>query len=96
VSLGLPDDNEILQTLRWYRDTILLKDPEGRADVETYYAVAPAIVQAIETRADKHDLYLWLYHRHLQPAVASIRAGRYATAHGTYREMVAELSSLQG
>ena len=94
LALGLPDDNETLQMLRWYRDKILLKDPQGRADVETYYAVAPAIVQAIEGRSDSRDLYLWLYHRYLQPVVASIRAGRYATAHDTYREMVAELSPL--
>lgn len=92
LALRLPDDNETLRTLRWFRDTILLKDPEGRADVETYYAVAPAIVQAIEARTDRRDLYLWLFHRYLQPAVASIRAGRYTTAHDTYREMVAQLS----
>ena len=47
TALGLPDECEELQTLRWFRDNVLT-DEAGLALVGRYYEQAPAIVRAID------------------------------------------------
>ncbi|OYW61698.1 MAG: hypothetical protein B7Z31_02440 [Rhodobacterales bacterium 12-65-15] len=51
---GLPDDCHELETLRRFRDDVLLETPDGRKLVENYYRVAPALVGLV-TEADEKD-----------------------------------------
>ena len=91
-TLGLPDDNTWLNTLRWYRDEILLKSPQGREDVATYYVMAPKIVTAIEQVHRPMDIYIRIFEESLKPAVRAIHAGRHDQAYRLYKNMVNQLA----
>jgi len=58
-------------------------------DIETYYRIAPQIVEA--TRHDQ-KLYRELWSRSLRKAVAAVVAGEYQRAYDIYRKMVDDLA----
>jgi hypothetical protein len=74
-SLGLPDDCRELQTLRRFRDEVLLPHGDWRRRVNRYYENAPAVVAAIDQMPDRASIYDWIYHSYVQPAVAAIDQG---------------------
>lgn len=83
---GKPDDCTELTVLRKYRDSWLKSNhPE---DIQEYYAVAPAIVQAIQKREDSAVIWNELYRHYLVPAIEAIENGNAALAHTVYRNMV--------
>jgi hypothetical protein len=83
---GKPDDCAELTVLRQYRDSWLKSNhPE---DIQEYYAVAPAIVQAIQKREDSAVIWNELYRHYLVPAIEAIENGNAALAHTVYRNMV--------
>ena len=49
---GEADDGPTLTVLRRFRDTYMQETPERRAEVERYYRVAPALVDAIGDDVD--------------------------------------------
>ena len=69
AALGLPDDCEELQTLRWYRDEVLLRDPAHLKDVEAYYTSAPAVVAAIDALPEAQEIYAGIYRDGVAPAL---------------------------
>lgn len=81
ASLGLPDDNVILNTLRKFRDEYC----GGKLALHLYYATAPGIVRAINARKDARECYRQLLRRSILPAYAMIRAGFYSAAFRFYR-----------
>ena len=85
AAMGLPDDCDELQALRHYRDAVLLATPQGEREVAEYYASAPAIVAALDRRADAPALYRLLYEQHIRPAAAAAARGDHATAHTLFR-----------
>jgi len=85
AAMGLPDDCDELQALRHYRDAVLLATPDGTMEVATYYASAPAIVAALDRRADAQAIYRLLYNEHIRPAAAAAQNGDHATAHALFR-----------
>lgn len=54
---GQPDDCELLQTLRDWRDSWMQETAERRAMVERYYETAPRYVTAIDQRSDARFIY---------------------------------------
>lgn len=83
---GLPDDCEILQTFRHFRDTFM-REHDAAAVLE-YYATAPQILARIERRDDGSEILKTLRDRFLMPAFAAIKAGDNERARTLYVVMV--------
>ena len=81
---GLPDDCEELTELRRFRDGWLMAQPEGPALVQTYYDLAPRILDGIEGRADGDALLDQIY-QVVRGCVDRIRAGDPEGALAAYR-----------
>jgi hypothetical protein len=88
TALGLGDDCEPLNKLRWFRDHVVRNGSRGARDVREYYATAPAIVRAIEREDDPAAVYRAIYRHHLRPALAAIDRAEYASAYRRYRRLV--------
>jgi hypothetical protein len=54
---GRPDDCELLQTMRAWRDSWMQETAQRRALVERYYEDAPRYVMAIDQRSDARFIY---------------------------------------
>lgn len=93
ASLGLPDDCEELTLLRSYRDSVLLRTPQGRRDVQAYYETAPRIVAAIDARPDAPLIYRDIFAHSLAPAIAALRSTDFDRAYTLYRQLVARLQA---
>jgi hypothetical protein len=91
-ALGLSDDCEELQTLRWFRDRIVLATEAGRGDVATYYASAPGIVCQIDAHPHAALIYRELYENFIGPAVTAIKTGSYEAAYALFKACVSEAS----
>lgn len=84
---GEPDDCPTLQTLRHFRDTVMLSTKEGKALVAQYYEEAPALVEAINQRIDASETYDYLRHEFIEPAVSAIHLGNHFVAERIYTRM---------
>ncbi|RUU33680.1 hypothetical protein EOC93_28210 [Mesorhizobium sp. M6A.T.Ce.TU.002.03.1.1] len=91
---GLPDDHQLLEELRRFRDGYMARDPAARALVELYYDVSPEIVAALRVRPDKERVYRHLMTQHIVPALDSIRRGRYRLALRQYRAMLIKAATM--
>lgn len=89
-ALALGDDCAELMALRNFRDEVLLRTEQGKQDVARYYAMAPAIVAAIDQRADARTIYADLYRRFIAPSVAALAAGEQVRSETLFRTMVAQ------
>lgn len=83
---GLPDDCEILQTFRHFRDTFMQANDAGA--VLEYYATAPQILARIERREDGAEILHTLRDRFLMPAFEAIKNGDNERARMLYVVMV--------
>jgi hypothetical protein len=92
-ALGLGDDCDELMALRGFRDEVLLQTEQGKQDVAQYYAIAPAIVAAIDQCPDARAIYDDLYRRYIAPAVAALAAGQPAQSDRLFRALVAETAA---
>lgn len=90
--VGLEDDCWELQTLRKFRDSWLAHQPDGQADIERYYRLAPAIVTAINARNDAKDIWLSLYGKYIVPCALMAQVGRKTMARKRYGEMMQAMS----
>lgn len=90
--LGLPDNCDVLETLRKYRDNVLILTDEGKRDIEAYYQQAPTIVRRLESLANCEQVYSVIYRNYLVPAVQLIQAGKNDEAHCIYRTLVSDLT----
>lgn len=84
---GLPDDCDELQTLRGFRDNVMLGNPEWSQLVAQYYDEAPAIVEAIEARDDSATIWRTLRDAYLHDAIIAVKTGDNSAALAVYREM---------
>lgn len=87
-SLGLSDDCAELTTLRWFRDSVLLKTKAGQLDVATYYELAPLVVEAIDKRTEAAEIYKKIYCDDVVPAIAAIEQNDYQKAHEIFKQLV--------
>ena len=88
---GLADDCMELTVLRAFRDGWMSQSAEGRADIQTYYRTAPAVVRAIRARSDGGEILRSLYDTLVAPCVSLIMEGRCREAHALYRQKAEEL-----
>ncbi len=81
-----------LETFRWYRDNILLKEePDGKALVEEYYKTAPLIVEKIENSPEREKVYKHLWEHYLKPCLEAIEKREYKKVKELYVSMVRNL-----
>ena len=90
-SKGLPDSCHELETLRWYRDNILVKSKAGQKDVTEYYALAPKIVTAIDASSSAEEVYSGIYNNLIIPCVRLIEQKEYDAAYDLYKTTVDKL-----
>ncbi|MBR5409111.1 MAG: hypothetical protein IK104_00420 [Clostridia bacterium] len=91
---GLPDDCEELTQLRRFRDEYVLRTQDGKEDVDTYYRLAPAVVEKINARADSKEVWERVYTEMILPCLAFIREGKYEQAYRLYKEYTLTLADL--
>lgn len=87
-----PDDCYELETLRRYRDDYLMKSKEGRALVEEYYDIAPALVMCVDMQKDRNQIYDAIYEEYLVPCIDDIEKERLEACKERYVSMVKRLS----
>lgn len=90
-ALGKPDNCMELQTLRNFRDKVLLNIDEGKELVKEYYNIAPAIVENINNTENSGDVYLGIYNNMITPVINSIGNSDYAEAINIYRNYTLDL-----
>lgn len=90
-SLDKDDDCYELRTLRDYRDGYLLKSDEGREVVNTYYNIAPTIVNRINKSREANDTYRDIFGNYISPCISLIESGDYEECRKLYSDMVYSL-----
>lgn len=93
---GKADDCDELQTLRKFRDEVMLKDERLAPLVAEYYEIAPRIVAAINKGSAPKDVFLMLRMQYLDNAIAAVKAGDIDVAVGEYIQMVAVARQIAG
>ena len=90
----LPDHCEELQTLRFFRDSYLTKQPGGQAEIEQYYAMAPGIVTAINQLPNAAEIWNTINEELVEPCVQMIHTHQYEDAYHLYKTYSLKLSKL--
>ena len=88
---GLGDDCAELQTLRRFRDEVLLQNAAGRRLVSRYYETAPAIVAAIDCLTERHAIYDGIYSTYVRPALDAAKKWDAAQGIAILEEVLAEM-----
>ncbi len=88
---GKSDDCAELTAFRAFRDGWLTAQPDGQALIREYYAIAPAIVTAINV-TDPDSLYPALWRQYLRPCYDAILRGNFSACKRIYTRMVRSLS----
>lgn len=96
AATGKPDNCWELQLLRKFRDEFVAALPEGVALIKQYYALAPQIVAALETKDDKSSIYARLASLFIYPALQAISRGDNNEAMNIYTGMVEFARVLSG
>jgi len=92
TALGICNDNcKELQKFRWYRDNILIKEPDGKKLIEEYYKTAPLIVQKIEELPNKEEIYKQIWDKYLSRCLQFLDKKQFTKVKETYIEMVRTL-----
>lgn len=93
AGLGVQDDEaEPLKVLRFFRDEILAKTPQGQAMIQEYEDIAPLVVEAVESRPDAMEIFKKLYTDFIAPAVEAIKAQDFPGALQIYAAMIAAVT----
>lgn len=90
-ALGLNDDCWELETLRRFRDDILLPDINGRTLVDEYYRVAPKIVADISLQHNSNHIWKRTYARYILPSALMAKLGLNRATERHYAKMVRSL-----
>lgn len=93
---GLPDNCEVLQTFRKFRDTEMMRDDSGKNAVALYYETAPAILERIKKNGGAESILLTLKERFLMPAYDAIKSGHMEKARSLYYGMVISAKTFAG
>jgi hypothetical protein len=90
AEVGLADDCFELTALRRYRDHVLAASPGGAAEIRLYYALAPALLGALQAEPSKRHL-LRLYYTHILPCAVLAAFGLHGAVHRRYADMMVSL-----
>jgi hypothetical protein len=87
---GLKDNCSELETLRYFRDSYLLKSVKGKESVSIYYKTAPILVKMMQQDKDHHKLFVDVF-RQIKLACNSIKKGNNKKAYLIYKSAFAFL-----
>lgn len=87
---GLPDDGELMTSIRAIRDEYIRTRPYGEHLIQRYYDDAPSIVEQIDSHSDKDEIYEEIY-KWIMEIVAYAGRNDYETAVVMYMMMVYDL-----
>ena len=90
-NFGKDDDCYELTAFRNFRDGWLTAQPDGKALIAEYYAIAPAIVDRINRLPDAAQIYETLRTKYLAPCLNFIERGDNTACKRLYVEMVTSL-----
>ena len=90
---GLSDDCELLTLLRFFRDSYLKNQPHGQELIDEYYQIAPGMVETIDSRADKADIYEFIYQK-ICICADLIRQEKYQEVTLIYYDMTKHIEQL--
>ena len=90
-SLNKEDDCMELTLLREYRDEYLLKTPEGKKIITSYYDVAPTIVNRINKETEAKSIYQGILATYIWPCVQLIKEDKKEECKALYSEMLLNL-----
>lgn len=82
-TMGLDDDNHILNTFRHFRDTEL-NNPDDAEMVKQYYEEAPKMVETLNKREDRKEILSWLQNEFLLPCYLLIQNHNHTAAKAVY------------
>lgn len=88
---GLPDDCHELTVLRNFRDNWLKHQPDGVMLIAHYYEVAPKIVEAIDQRENRLEIWDEVYMDVVLPCMELIQVQRYDEALTLYQNFTIDL-----
>lgn len=88
-----PDDCYELLMFRKFRDSWLMRQPDGRQLIKKYYLLAPKIVELIDKSQDRDKIYDKINENYLAPCLESIEKGELENCKKRYLEMVSWLAS---
>lgn len=91
--LGLPDNHEVLNTLRAFRDNVLQKNKEYAEVLKIYDVIGPIVAYSIKKDKNSEQLASELYNTSLLPIVEEINNNNYARAIKHYLYMTLSLIS---
>lgn len=86
------DDGYELTMFRKFRDGFLASEPDGQELIESYYSIAPRVVNAIDARSNAELIYNDIYNSYLGKCLQYIESGRLMECKQLYIEMVNSLS----
>lgn len=89
--LGKDDDCYELETLRRFRDQVLLNDEKLKSIVFDYYEVSPSIVSTLESLDSKEEFSIYLLHNHIRKIVDEIENDKNIEAVDSYKQMLKEI-----
>lgn len=90
---GLPDDCHELTVLRKFRDEFMKSLPNGQQEIQNYYLIAPAIVNAIKGNTLSKEIFDSIYNELVIPCVELIEKGLLESAFQKYRSYTLELQA---
>lgn len=90
-SLGKSEDCEEIRMLKNYRDTYLTAEPDGPELIDTYYDIAPTIVNRINKCADSDAVYEQIYKNYIYPCISYIESDRLSDCKDLYVKMMHNL-----
>ena len=88
-----PDDCYELTMFRHFRDTWLINQPDGKALIAEYYAVAPAIVNCINQTPYSSDIYQQIWQMYLKPCLKHLEQRENEACKDHYIDMVKTLKA---
>jgi TPR repeat protein len=90
-SLGHPDDCYELMSFRRFRDEWLAYQKDGKALIDDYYRIAPAIVKQIDASNQSSRIYCNLWDDYLSKCLDLIENGAFEECREIYTNMVHSL-----
>ena len=90
-SFNKPDNCYELTMFRNFRDNWLINEIDGKELIKEYYNNAPKIVDAINSRSNKSEIYLNIWNTYLKACLQFIENKKYSECKDLYIQMVRNL-----
>ena len=87
-----PDNCHELEAMRSFRDNWLRKQPNGEAEIDEYYTIAPQIVMAINAQKNAKEIYKDIHGKYILACVDFTDSGDDVSCYKLYRTMIDHLS----